>query len=100
MCEWVECGEKMVKNGVITSDYAGTILSLGYAEGDTLNTSTAIASFADADAVTVTVSVSQEDVSTIAIGDVVNIVFSARAFMTARGKSIRAPILNQKDTPR
>ncbi len=69
--------EKMVKNGVITSDYAGTILSLGYAEGDTLNTSTAIASFADADAVTVTVSVSQEDVSTIAIGDVVNIVFSA-----------------------
>lgn len=69
--------EKMVKNGVITSDYAGTILSLGYAEGDTLNTSTAIASFADADAVTVSVSVSQEDVSTIAIGDVVNIVFSA-----------------------
>ena len=69
--------EKMVKNGVITSNYAGTILSLGYAAGDTLNTSTAIASFADADAVTVTVSVSQEDVSTIAIGDVVNIVFSA-----------------------
>lgn len=69
--------EKMVKNGMITSDYAGIILSLGYAAGDTLNTSTAIASFADADAVTVTVSVSQEDVSTIAIDDVVNIVFSA-----------------------
>lgn len=69
--------EPFVLDGIITTEYAGTILSVGYEEGDTLNSDTAITTYADAEAVEVTVSVSQEDISNVEIGETVNIVFTA-----------------------
>ncbi|MBD5088612.1 MAG: HlyD family efflux transporter periplasmic adaptor subunit [Clostridiales bacterium] len=69
--------ESFVLDGIITTEYAGTILSIGYEKGDTLNSDTAIAAYADAKAVEVTVSVSQEDISNVEIGETVNIAFTA-----------------------
>ena len=77
--------EDVMQEGIVTCDYAGTILSVGYEAGDSLSSDTALATFADADAVTLTVSVSQEDVSNVNIDDVVNIVFSAYEEETYHG---------------
>lgn len=63
--------------GVIYAEYAGTIMEVGYEAEDTLSSDTSIVTFADAEAVTMTVSVSQEDISQIAVGDVVNISLTA-----------------------
>jgi HlyD family secretion protein len=52
-------------------------MSLGYAAGDTLSSSTSIATYADDTAVTIAVSVSQEDISAVKIGDTVNIALTA-----------------------
>lgn len=65
--------EAFIGDGTIYSEYGGTITAVGYAAGDELSTSTSIVTFSDAEAVTMTVSVSEEDISEIAIGDVVNI---------------------------
>lgn len=69
--------ESFVLDGIITTEYAGTILSVGYEKGDILNSDTAMTTYADAKAVEVTVSVSQEDISNVEIGETVNIVFTA-----------------------
>lgn len=69
--------ESFVLDGIITTEYAGTILSVGYEEGDVLNNDTAITTYADAKAVEVTVSVLQEDISNVEIGENVNIAFTA-----------------------
>lgn len=78
--------ELFVMDGIITTEYAGTILSVGYEKGDMLNSDTAIAAYADAKAVDVTVSVSQEDISNVEIGETVNIVFTAYKEETYHGK--------------
>lgn len=69
--------ESFVLDGIITTEYAGTILSVGYEKGETLNNDTAITTYADAKAVEVTVSVLQEDISNVEIGETVNIAFTA-----------------------
>ena len=69
--------EQTIGDGKIYAEYAGTIMSLGYAAGDTLSSSTSIATYADDTAVTIAVSVSQEDISAVTIGDEVNIALTA-----------------------
>jgi HlyD family secretion protein len=69
--------EKVVGDGKIYAEYSGRIMSLGYAAGDTLSSSTSIATYADDTAVTIAVSVSQEDISAVKIGDTVNIALTA-----------------------
>lgn len=75
--ETLEAFEKFVGDGTIQAACAGTITSIGYAKEDTLNTETAMATYADATAVNMVVSVSQEDISEVAVGNPVNIVFTA-----------------------
>lgn len=77
--------ENSVLDGMIATEYAGTILSVGYEKGDTLNSDTAITTYADAEAVSVTVSVSQEDISNVKIGETVNITFTAYEEETYHG---------------
>lgn len=60
--------EAFVGDGTILTEYGGKIMSVGYAAGDTLSASTAMADYADASNVTVTVSVAQEDVSAAPVG--------------------------------
>lgn len=77
--------ESFILDGIITTEYAGTILSLGYDKGDTLSSDTAIATYADAEGVNVNVSVSQEDISNVEVGEMVNIVFTAYEEETYHG---------------
>lgn len=65
--------EAFIGDGTIYSEYSGVITAVGYTAGDELSTGTSMVTFSDAEAVTMTVSVSEEDISEIAIGDMVNI---------------------------
>ena len=69
--------EAFVGDGVIHSEYSGTVMEVGYEAGDDLNSSTSVVTFADATSVTMTVSVSEEDITDIAIGDAVNVELTA-----------------------
>lgn len=64
-------------DGTIYSEYAGTVMEVGYAAGDELSSQTSVVTVTDETAVTMTVSVSQEDISAIAIGDIANIALTA-----------------------
>ena len=69
--------EEIIGDGNIYAEYAGKLMSVGYAKGDALSAETAIATYSDAEAVTMTVAVSQEDISEVSIGDVVLIELTA-----------------------
>lgn len=69
--------EDFIGDGIVYAEYSGKLMTVGYSAGDALSSDTAIADFSDATAVTMTVAVSQEDISQIAIGDVVMIELTA-----------------------
>jgi len=69
--------EAFIGDGIVYAEYAGKLMSVGYTAGDLLSADTVIAEYSDAEAVTMTVAVSQEDISTIAIGDTVLIELTA-----------------------
>lgn len=69
--------EAFIGDGVIYAEYAGKLMTVGYEKGDVLSADTAIATYSDAEAVTMTVAVSQEDISTITVGDTVLIELTA-----------------------
>lgn len=69
--------ESFVGDGTITSEYDGTIMTVGYEAGDDLSAQTAVVTFADTDEVTMTVSVSEEDITGISIGDEVIVELNA-----------------------
>ena len=71
----LETFEKYVSGGNILAQHSGTITGVGYSSGDTLNSETAIASFADAESITVTVNVTEDDISVVNIDDKVDISF-------------------------
>lgn len=67
----------LIGDGMIYAQYTGVVATIGYAEGDALSSSTEVATFSDTTEVTMTVSVSQEDISSVKIGDVVKIALTA-----------------------
>lgn len=73
----LEAFEAYVKDGKILAEYGGTITAVGYSKGDTLNTETAIASFADAESITVTVNVTEDDIGVVELNDEVDVSFLA-----------------------
>lgn len=73
-------------DNTIYAEYAGTIMEIAYEEGDTLSSGSTVVSFGDDSAVTMTVSVSEEDISEIAVGDVVNIALTAYEDKTYSGE--------------
>ena len=75
----LETFEKYVKDGSILAQHSGTVTGVGYTSGDTLNSSTAIASFADAQSITVTVNVTEDDISVVNLNDKVDISFLSYA---------------------
>ena len=64
----------------------GTITDLSYEAGDTISSGATVATFSNTDAVTITVSVSEEDITNIAVGDVVEIELSAYEDQTFAGE--------------
>lgn len=78
--------QSLIGDGVIYAQYAGTVATIGYAEGDTLSSATAVATYKDETEITMTVSVSQEDISAVNVGDAVEIALTAYEDKTYEGK--------------
>lgn len=68
---------RYIKKDCILAEYSATLVSLGYQEGDSLTSETAVATYQDPEGVTVTVSVSQEDITEIQVGDAAKVSLSA-----------------------
>lgn len=75
----------LVVDGIVKANFTGTIISVGYAAGDEISSATAIVTYGNAEEVTISVSVDQEDVAAIAVGDSVNIEFTAYTGTTYEG---------------
>lgn len=69
--------ESQIGDGIVYAEYSGTITEVAYAAGDTIANEAAIVTYIDDDEVVMTVSVSQEDISHVAVGDVVSIALTA-----------------------
>ena len=67
--------ESYISDGNIKAEYSGTIMSVGYASGDTLSADTAIAEYADAETITVTVNVTEDDIAAVGLDEVVEVTF-------------------------
>ncbi|MBQ3565818.1 MAG: HlyD family efflux transporter periplasmic adaptor subunit [Oscillospiraceae bacterium] len=67
--------ESYISDGNIKAEYSGTIMSVGYASGDTLSADTAIAEYADAETITVTVNVTEDDIAAVRLDEVVEVTF-------------------------
>lgn len=100
--------EEQIGDGVVYSEYSGTISEVGCAVGDTLTDGSVVATFADSDDVTMTASVSQEDISAISVGDAVSIeltaykdeVFEAEVTSIATSTSMGSSTVNYDVTVR
>ncbi len=66
-----------IGDGTVYAEYSGTIMSIEYAAGDTLINDSAVLTYLDPESVTMTVAVSQEDISTISVGDTASIALTA-----------------------
>ncbi len=69
--------EEQIGDGIVRSEYSGTVSETAYAAGDTITNNAAIMTCTDAESVTMTVSVSQEDIAGIAVGDAVTVYLTA-----------------------
>lgn len=69
--------QNLVVDGIVKADFSGTIISVGYTAGDEISSATSIVTYGNPEEVTISVSVDQEDVASIAVGDSVNIEFTA-----------------------
>lgn len=78
--------DEQIGDGVVYSEYAGTLISLACSEGDTLTDEMTLATFADTENITMAVSVSQEDISEISVGDGVSIELTAYKNETFAGE--------------
>lgn len=83
--EALENFNALVVDGKVLANCTGLVTAIGYEVGDSITSSTPIATVADASEVTITVSVDQEDIASIAVGDQVNVAFSAYTGTTYTG---------------
>ncbi len=61
--------EEQIGDGIIYSEYAGTVTEVAYAAGDAMMNDAVCITLTDPSEVSMTVSVSQEDISSVAVGD-------------------------------
>ncbi|POP31770.1 efflux RND transporter periplasmic adaptor subunit [Lactonifactor longoviformis] len=71
--------QSLVTDNTIYAACSGTVVTSSYAAGDSLNSETPLAEYADEGAVTIEVSVMQDDIESVTIGDEVQISFAAFA---------------------
>ncbi len=69
--------EEAVGDGVLYSEYTGTISSISCQAGDTLAGGTTVMVITDPEDAAITVSVSQEDISYVTVGDTAKIILDA-----------------------
>lgn len=75
--EKLEKFEEFVQDGTIYAGGTGIITEIGYEEGDSLVNTGTIISYTTAEDMRISVDVSQEDIVNLAVGDTVDIEFSA-----------------------
>lgn len=66
-----------IGDGTIYAEYSGVVMSVAYAQGDTLVNDSTVVTYSDPKNVTMTVAVSQEDVASVAVGDEASIALTA-----------------------
>ena len=69
--------EEQIGDGIVYSDYSGTVTALSCEAGNALTNDSVIVTFTDPEEVTMTVSVSQNDISRITVGDTAEIQLTA-----------------------
>ena len=69
--------DKMITGNTIKAMQDGTITAVGYSAGDTLSTTTSIATYSDSSSITIPVTVDQADMQYIAVGDSVSVSLSS-----------------------
>lgn len=81
----LESFETFVGDGTVYANGSGLSTMVGYEEGDSLVSAGILISYAVSDAMTIEVDVSQEDVTTMKVGDKASICFSAYSDTTYEG---------------
>lgn len=69
--------EEQIGDGIVYASYAGTVMEVAYAAGDCIANDAAIVTYIDPDQATMSVSVSQDDISQVAVGEVVCVYLNA-----------------------
>ncbi len=69
--------DSYIIDGVVSADYEGAITELSVAAGDEIKSDSTIATLNNYEDITVTVNVDDDDMKSVAVGDTVNIYFSA-----------------------
>ncbi len=69
--------EEQIGDGIVRSEYSGTVSEIAYAAGDAIVNEATLMTCTDAESVTMTVSVSQDDIAGVAVGDVVTVYLTA-----------------------
>ena len=71
-----ECNEQ-IGEGIVYATTSGTVTEVAYAAGDEISNDAAIVTYTDPENVTITVSVSQDDISSVSVGEEVSISLTA-----------------------
>ena len=69
--------QEQIGDGIVYAAEAGTVTEVAYAAGDEISNDAAIVTYTDPENVTMTVSVSQDDISSVSVGEEVSISLTA-----------------------
>ena len=69
--------QEQIGDGIVYAAEAGTVTEVAYAAGDEISNDAAIVTYIDPENVTMTVSVSQDDISSVSVGEEVSISLTA-----------------------
>ena len=69
--------QEQIGDGIVYAAEAGTVTEVAYAAGDEISNDAAIVTYTDPENVTITVSVSQDDISSVSVGEEVSISLTA-----------------------
>ena len=69
--------DEYIIDGVVVAQYEGVVTGVSIAEGDTVQNDTAIATLNNYEDITISVNVDDDDMDEIAVGDTVNLFFTA-----------------------
>ena len=69
--------QEQIGDGIVYATTSGTVTEVAYAAGDEISNDSAIVTYTDPENVTITVSVSQDDISSVSVGEEVSISLTA-----------------------
>lgn len=69
--------QEQIGDGIVYATTSGTVTEVAYAAGDEISNDATIVTYTDPENVTITVSVSQDDISSVSVGEEVSISLTA-----------------------